>query len=103
MQFSVPQLPYFYAKFKALYKSIIRPFFFLFDPEKVHHFTFKLIAILQAIPGVAGLTRALFVVEDERLAKEVFGLKFPIRLVWLQDLIKTQNCLTSFQTTDLAL
>ncbi len=70
-------MPYFYAKFKALYKSIIRPFFFLFDPEKVHHFTFKLIAILQAIPGVAGLTRALFVIEDERLAKEVFGLKFP--------------------------
>jgi len=60
-----------------LYKSIIRPLFFKFDPEEVHHFTFKMIRFLQALPGVAALTRKLFVVEDARLEREVFGIKFP--------------------------
>jgi dihydroorotate dehydrogenase len=60
-----------------LYKSIIRPLFFKFDPEKVHHFTFKLIRFLQSLPGFAALTRKLFVVDDGRLEREVFGIKFP--------------------------
>jgi dihydroorotate dehydrogenase len=59
-----------------LYKSIIRPIFFLFDPEKVHHFTFSLIKFLQAIPGVAALTRALYKSKHPNLKRTVFGIEF---------------------------
>lgn len=65
------------SKISALYKSIIRPLLFKFDPEEVHHFTFKMIRFLQAMPGVAAITRKCFVVKDARLEREVFGIKFP--------------------------
>ncbi|MBT8262855.1 MAG: quinone-dependent dihydroorotate dehydrogenase [Bacteroidia bacterium] len=59
-----------------MYKSILRPLLFKFDPEKVHHFTFKLIRFSSAI-GLGGLFRMLYKVNDPRLEREVFGLKFP--------------------------
>ena len=59
-----------------MYKSFLRPLLFKFDPEKVHHFTFKLIRISTAI-GLGGLFRILYRINDPRLEREVFGLKFP--------------------------
>jgi dihydroorotate dehydrogenase len=59
-----------------MYKLLIRPFFFCFDPEKVHHFTFSFIRNLSKIPGIPSLFKALYVVDDKRLEREVFGLKF---------------------------
>lgn len=58
-----------------MYKIIIRPILFLFDPEKVHYISFASIKFFSRI-GLSGLLRSLFVVEDERLEREVFGLKF---------------------------
>ncbi|MGZ9735756.1 quinone-dependent dihydroorotate dehydrogenase [Flavobacterium sp. GNP002] len=59
-----------------MYKVFIRPFLFLFDPEKVHYFTFSLIRFLSKIPGFTALFRLLYEVKDTRLETEVFGLKF---------------------------
>ena len=59
-----------------MYKLLIRPILFCFDPEKVHYFTFSLIQILAKIPGFSLLFRALYEVKDSRLETEVFGLKF---------------------------
>lgn len=59
-----------------MYKLLIRPIFFLFDPEKIHHFTFSLIRTLSRIPGFPALCRSLYEVNDKRLEREVFGLKF---------------------------
>ncbi len=59
-----------------MYKSIIRPLFFLFDPEKIHHFTFLLIKLLSKIPGVPSIFRSLYQVNDKRLERELFGLTF---------------------------
>lgn len=59
-----------------MYKLIIRPLLFLFDPEEVHYFTFSLIRILSRIPGFSLLFRAMYEVNDKRLETEVFGLKF---------------------------
>ncbi len=61
----------------SLYTAIIRPIFFQFDPEKVHYFTFDLIKFLSKIPGVSAITRSMYKVEDARLEKELFGIKFP--------------------------
>lgn len=59
-----------------MYKLLIRPILFCFDPEKVHYFTFSLIRIVSKIPGFAPIFRALYEVKDKRLETEVFGLKF---------------------------
>lgn len=55
-----------------MYKSLIRPVLFKFDPEEVHHFTFSM------LKNFGFLTHLLLPkpIEDKRLEKEVFGLKF---------------------------
>jgi dihydroorotate dehydrogenase len=60
-----------------MYKLLIRPILFQFDPEKVHYFTFSLIRFLSKIPGFSSLFKSLYLVNDKRLETEVFGLKFP--------------------------
>ena len=59
-----------------MYKQLIRPILFCFDPEKVHYFTFSLIRLLFKIPGVSYVFKAIYEVNDPRLEREVFGLKF---------------------------
>lgn len=63
-------------KVRPMYK-IVRSVLFLFDPEKIHYFTAKLIRITLAIPGMKSLWRKLYRVEDPRLEREVFGIRFP--------------------------
>jgi len=60
-----------------MYQRLIKPFLFQFDPEKVHYFTFSMIKLLTSIPGVNLLLKYLYVVEDPKLERVVFGLKFP--------------------------
>ena len=59
-----------------MYKLLLRPILFWFDPEKVHYFTFSLIHFLSKIPGFSSLFKLLYEVKDPRLETEVFGLKF---------------------------
>ncbi|MFH6602004.1 quinone-dependent dihydroorotate dehydrogenase [Maribacter algicola] len=58
-----------------MYKIIVRPLLFLLDPERVHHLTFSLIRLFSNI-GFSRIFRSIFVIEDKRLEREVFGLKF---------------------------
>ncbi|WMI65772.1 quinone-dependent dihydroorotate dehydrogenase [Aestuariibaculum sp. YM273] len=59
-----------------MYKLLLRPIFFAFDPEKIHHFTFSLIKITSKIPGFKAIFRSLYVVNDARLERKLFGLTF---------------------------
>jgi dihydroorotate dehydrogenase len=59
-----------------MYKVLIRPILFCFDPEKVHHFTFSAIRIFSKIPGFAALFRRIYAVKDKRLEQNLFGLTF---------------------------
>ncbi|WP_027419258.1 quinone-dependent dihydroorotate dehydrogenase [Crocinitomix catalasitica] len=59
-----------------MYKRVIRPLLFSIDPERIHHFTFKMIQLSAKIPGLSAIIRKKFSVNDPNLAKEVFGLKF---------------------------
>ena len=59
-----------------MYKFIIRPILFLFDPEKVHHFTFSCIKILFKIPFVATIVKGMYQVNDKKLERNLFGLTF---------------------------
>jgi len=59
-----------------MYKSIIRPILFKYDPEEIHYFTFSMLRFLNKIPGFPSIFRSLYEVKDARLETEVFGLKF---------------------------
>jgi dihydroorotate dehydrogenase len=59
-----------------MYKYLIRPVLFQLDPEKVHHFTFRLIHFLFLIPGISFLFKRIYQVSNPKLEREVFGLKF---------------------------
>jgi dihydroorotate dehydrogenase len=59
-----------------MYKLLLRPIFFWFDPEKVHYFTFSMIRLLSKIPGFTTLFKSLYEIDDKRLETEVFGLRF---------------------------
>ncbi|UTD14510.1 quinone-dependent dihydroorotate dehydrogenase [Tenacibaculum mesophilum] len=59
-----------------MYKLLIRPIFFLFDPEKIHHFTFSLVKFLSKIPGMSSIFRGMYQVNDKKLERNLFGLTF---------------------------
>lgn len=60
-----------------MYKRLIRPVLFLFNPEAVHYFSFAAIRLLHRIPFMGSLIRAFFTSKDPALEREVFGLRFP--------------------------
>lgn len=59
-----------------MYKLLIRPLLFCFDPEQVHYFTFSLIRFLNKIPGFGKLLQVMYEVKSPKLEREIFGLKF---------------------------
>ena len=59
-----------------MYKKIILPILFLFDPEKVHNFTFIFLKIILNIPFVGFIVEKIYSVDNNKLHKELFGLKF---------------------------
>jgi dihydroorotate dehydrogenase len=58
-----------------MYK-IVRSLFFLFDPEKIHYFTTDLMNFLLRIPGMKFIWKKMYVLEDHKLKRVVFGLTF---------------------------
>ncbi|WP_149304846.1 quinone-dependent dihydroorotate dehydrogenase [Pareuzebyella sediminis] len=58
-----------------MYKTFIRPLLFQFDAERAHHLTFSLIRLLSKI-GLSDIFKGIYTIEDKRLAREVFGIKF---------------------------
>lgn len=60
-----------------MYKLLIRPLLFRYDPEVIHHFVFKMLALKGRIPGFNWLLSALFNYKNTRLEKILFGIRFP--------------------------
>jgi dihydroorotate dehydrogenase len=59
-----------------VYKSLLKPLLFLKKPEDAHHLTFDLIRFTFNLPLIKSLVKRLFYLEDSRMEREVFGLKF---------------------------
>lgn len=55
-----------------MYKSLLRPLLFRLDPEQAHHLTFSLLKNFSFFSKLFGAKP----IEDKRLEREVFGLKF---------------------------
>lgn len=60
-----------------MYKSIIRPILFLFNPETIHAFVAGMLRMVGKLPGGRALLRACYTHKDPSLEREVFGIKFP--------------------------
>ena len=56
--------------------QLLKPFLFQFEPEKIHYFVTETLKNLNRIWGVSSLQKKIFQVNDPRLEREVFGLKF---------------------------
>ncbi|WP_057938453.1 quinone-dependent dihydroorotate dehydrogenase [Algoriphagus resistens] len=59
-----------------MYKSLLKPLFFLKKPEEAHHFTVALTRLTFNLPLVGPIVKSIFSVENKGLEREVFGLNF---------------------------
>ena len=59
-----------------MYKKLIRPILFLFNPESIHNFSFIFLKIILKIPFLKSFAKVLFVLNDNKLKTSLFGLKF---------------------------
>jgi dihydroorotate dehydrogenase len=58
----------------ALYEHFIKPILFSMDPERVHHLAIATLETMSRFPWSCNLVPRL---SDQRLVKEVFGIRFP--------------------------
>jgi len=59
-----------------MYKKLISPFLFLFDPEKIHHITFLFIKVIFKLPFFGFLIKSYYRVDNYKLKRKLFGLTF---------------------------
>jgi len=59
-----------------VYKLLVRPLLFSFDPEWVHYFTLNTLKLLNKIPFSSWLFRKIYSYQNSSLEKELFGIKF---------------------------
>ncbi len=64
-------------KISKMYKTIIRPILFKFQPETIHAFTFKILKTLSVIPAAPFITKKIFQLNNAKLKRTVFGIDFP--------------------------
>lgn len=56
--------------------QLFKPILFQFDPEKIHHAVTSGLRLVNKVWGVPKLLKSGFVINDPRLERTVFGLKF---------------------------
>jgi len=59
-----------------VYKFIIRPIFFAFDPERVHYFTLNILQLLCKIPFIKPIIKFFYLNNSNHLEKKLFGITF---------------------------
>ena len=65
------EMPYFCS----MYKLLIKPFFFLFNPEKAHYLAMDLLKFTTKIPGGRLILKSIFKAQENKT--EVAGISFP--------------------------
>lgn len=60
-----------------MYKHILKPILFRFNPETAHNLLFSLLSFLRHVPFARSIIRSIYKKESPSLAKEVFGIRFP--------------------------
>ena len=62
---------------RAMYKHILKPFLFCFNPETAHNMLFGTLKALRYVPFAGSFIRGIYKRETPSLEKEVFGIHFP--------------------------
>ncbi|MGL1888846.1 MAG: quinone-dependent dihydroorotate dehydrogenase [Reichenbachiella sp.] len=78
-----------------MYKSIIRPLLFLFNPERAHHLTIFKLKLAQSIPFGLSILRLFFGAKKGQ-PTELFGLKFPNKVGLAAGLDKNAEVIDAF-------
>jgi dihydroorotate dehydrogenase len=60
-----------------MYRYFLKPFFFLFSPEKAHHLTMSLFHFALSLPFGKAIFKLLYGVQNKSLERNVMGLTFP--------------------------
>ena len=60
-----------------MYKHILKPFLFCFNPETAHNMLFGTLKALRYVPFAGSIIRGIYKRETPSLEKEVFGIHFP--------------------------
>lgn len=55
---------------------LLKRILFLFDPEKIHYLVFNLIRFTLSIPGMKSIWKKIYILEDPKLKRDLFGLTF---------------------------
>lgn len=61
---------------RTIYKKVVKPIFFLFDPETVHDFVTRVGLLLGKVGSVRRLVRKILAYEDSRLEQKIWGIDF---------------------------
>ncbi|MGE0771445.1 MAG: quinone-dependent dihydroorotate dehydrogenase [Cyclobacteriaceae bacterium] len=59
-----------------MYKAFLRPLFFLFDPESIHHFVFSVLKLAGRLPGMKSLIHTFYGSDHQALERKLLGLTF---------------------------
>ncbi len=78
-----------------MYK-ILRFFLFKLDAEKAHHLTLSLFNFIIKIPFAKYILKSLYVVDDKRLERNLFGLNFKNPVGLAAGLDKNAICIDAF-------
>lgn len=60
-----------------MYKSLLRPLLFRFDPEAIHTFSYSAIKTGFKVPLAAEISKKMYGLAHPRLERRLFGLTFP--------------------------
>jgi len=61
---------------ETVYRSLVRPLLFQFDPERAHELTFGTLGLFRNAPGLAATLGGASPITHSRLSRQVFGLRF---------------------------
>ncbi|MCX6292060.1 MAG: quinone-dependent dihydroorotate dehydrogenase [Bacteroidetes bacterium] len=59
-----------------MYKRILKPVFFLFPPEAIHHIVFGIIWLFFKVPTLWWFVRKFHTIENQKLKRTVMGIDF---------------------------
>ena len=76
--------------------SLIRKILFLFDAEFIHEFSVKLIKLLSKLPFSKYILRYFFIVNNQSLERNLFGLKFKNPVGLAAGFDKNAECYNEF-------
>lgn len=60
-----------------MYKHLVKPILFRFNPETAHNITFSGLSFIRHIPFARSIIRAIYRKDSKSLEREVFGIRFP--------------------------